>query len=97
MGKSLARLTLAAMAVVLVIGLSASPSRAHNDWGLPLVGGLAGGYRPVLPDESGEAGKAVGVRTAAAELRGPAGAGRGAAAVGRIHGRLDRESAQRAR
>ncbi len=44
MGKALARLTLAAMAAVLAIGLSASPSRAHNDWGLPLVGGLAGGY-----------------------------------------------------
>jgi hypothetical protein len=43
MGKALARLTLAAMAAVLVIGLGASPSRAHNDWGLPLVGGLAGG------------------------------------------------------
>jgi hypothetical protein len=38
MGKRLA------VASALVIGLSASPTRAHNDWGLPLVGGLVGGY-----------------------------------------------------
>jgi uncharacterized membrane protein len=44
MGKALARLAPAAVVAVLVIGLSASPSRAHNDWGLPLVGGLVGGY-----------------------------------------------------
>ena len=28
----------------LVIGVGVSPSRAHSDWGLPLVGGLVGGY-----------------------------------------------------
>lgn len=45
MGKALARrLALAAVAPALVIGLAASPARAHNDWGLPLVGGLVGGY-----------------------------------------------------
>jgi hypothetical protein len=26
------------------IGLGARPGLAHNDWGLPLVGGLVGGY-----------------------------------------------------
>ena len=45
MGKALAtRLALAAAAPALVIGLAASPARAHSDWGLPLVGGLVGGY-----------------------------------------------------
>jgi hypothetical protein len=45
MGKALAkRLALAAVAPALVIGLAASPARAHNDWGLPLVGGLVGGF-----------------------------------------------------
>ena len=45
MGKALAKtVALAAVVPVLVIGLGASPTRAHNDWGLPLVGGLAGGY-----------------------------------------------------
>ena len=45
MGKAFAR-TLAVAAVVpaLVIGLGASPTWAHDDWGLPLVGGLAGGF-----------------------------------------------------
>ena len=28
----------------LAIGLGASPARAHSDWGLPLVGGIVGGY-----------------------------------------------------
>ena len=45
MGKALAKtVALAAVVPALVIGLGASPTRAHNDWGLPLVGGLAGGY-----------------------------------------------------
>jgi hypothetical protein len=45
MRKALARrLALTAMVPTLVVGLGASPTRAHNDWGLPLVGGLAGGY-----------------------------------------------------
>ncbi len=45
MRKALARrLALTAMVPALVVGLGASPTRAHNDWGLPLVGGLAGGY-----------------------------------------------------
>ena len=45
MRKAVAKgLGLAAMVSALVIGLGTSPSRAHNDWGLPLVGGLVGGY-----------------------------------------------------
>jgi hypothetical protein len=45
MRKALAKgLALAVVAPALVIGLGSSPSRAHNDWGLPLVGGLVGGY-----------------------------------------------------
>jgi hypothetical protein len=45
MGKALAtRLALVALVPALAIGLAASPARAHNDWGLPLVGGLVGGY-----------------------------------------------------
>ena len=45
MGKTLAKsLALAVVAPALVIGLGGSPSQAHNDWGLPLVGGLVGGY-----------------------------------------------------
>jgi hypothetical protein len=39
-----ARLALATTTAVLVLALSASPSSAHNDWGLPLLGGLVGGY-----------------------------------------------------
>jgi hypothetical protein len=34
----------AGVAAVVGIGLGARPSLAHNDWGLPLVGGLVGGY-----------------------------------------------------
>jgi hypothetical protein len=34
----------ASVAAIVGIGLGARPSLAHNDWGLPLVGGLAGGY-----------------------------------------------------
>ncbi len=45
MGKALVRiLALTAVVPFLVIGLGASPTRAHSDWGLPLVGGLVGGY-----------------------------------------------------
>ena len=45
MGKTLAKsLALAVVAPALVIGLGGNPSQAHNDWGLPLVGGLVGGY-----------------------------------------------------
>jgi hypothetical protein len=45
MRKALAKsLALAVVAPALVVGLGGSPSRAHNDWGLPLVGGLVGGY-----------------------------------------------------
>jgi hypothetical protein len=44
-GKALAKgLALAAVVPALVIGLGSSPTRAHSDWGLPLVGGLVGGY-----------------------------------------------------
>ena len=35
---------LAAMASALVLGVGSSPGFAHNDWGLPLLGGLVGGY-----------------------------------------------------
>ncbi len=45
MGKAIAKtVALAAAVPALVIGLGASPTRAHDDWGLPLVGGLVGGY-----------------------------------------------------
>ena len=45
MGKALAKsLALVALAPALLLALGSSPTRAHNDWGLPLVGGLVGGY-----------------------------------------------------
>jgi hypothetical protein len=45
MGKTVAKsLALAVVVPALVVGLGGSPSQAHNDWGLPLVGGLVGGY-----------------------------------------------------
>jgi hypothetical protein len=37
-------LIIAGMAATVGIGFGGRPSLAHNDWGLPLVGGLAGGY-----------------------------------------------------
>jgi hypothetical protein len=37
-------LIMAGVAATVAIGLCARPGLAHNDWGLPLVGGLAGGY-----------------------------------------------------
>jgi Short C-terminal domain len=37
-------LIVAGLAATVVIGLGTRPGLAHNDWGLPLVGGLAGGY-----------------------------------------------------
>lgn len=37
-------LALASAAALLAIGLGSRPGSAHNDWGLPLVGGLVGGY-----------------------------------------------------
>ena len=37
-------LAVAAVAAVLGSGLGSRPSLAHNDWGLPLLGGLVGGY-----------------------------------------------------
>jgi hypothetical protein len=36
-------LIVAGLAATVVIGLGARPGLAHNDWGLPLVGGLVGG------------------------------------------------------
>jgi hypothetical protein len=36
-------IVVASVAVVLA-GLGSRPGLAHNDWGLPLVGGLVGGY-----------------------------------------------------
>jgi hypothetical protein len=45
MTKALARgLIVAGVAATVGIGLGTRPGLAHNDWGLPLVGGLAGGY-----------------------------------------------------
>ena len=44
MTKVLAKgLIVASVAATVGIGLGARPA-AHNDWGLPLVGGLAGGF-----------------------------------------------------
>jgi hypothetical protein len=37
-------LVVASVAAALGAGLGSRPSLAHNDWGLPLVGGLVGGY-----------------------------------------------------
>lgn len=37
-------LIVASVAALLGIGFGSRPSVAHNDWGLPLVGGLVGGY-----------------------------------------------------
>jgi hypothetical protein len=45
MTKVLAKgLIVASVAATVGIGLGTRPGLAHNDWGLPLVGGLAGGY-----------------------------------------------------
>ena len=45
MTTGLARgLMVAGMAAAVGIELGARPGLAHNDWGLPLVGGLVGGY-----------------------------------------------------
>jgi hypothetical protein len=45
MTKVLARgLIMVGMAASVGIGLGSRPGLAHNDWGLPLVGGLVGGY-----------------------------------------------------
>ncbi len=37
-------LTAAVAASLLSSAAAAPPAEAHNDWGLPLVGGLVGGY-----------------------------------------------------
>ncbi|HYZ25391.1 MAG TPA: SHOCT domain-containing protein [Geminicoccaceae bacterium] len=37
-------LIVAGVAATVGIGFDARPGLAHNDWGLPLVGGLVGGY-----------------------------------------------------
>jgi hypothetical protein len=37
-------LIVASVAASVGIALGARPGLAHNDWGLPLVGGLAGGF-----------------------------------------------------
>jgi hypothetical protein len=39
-----ARCALVAMTAAVAVTLSGSPSSAHSDWGLPLLGGLVGGY-----------------------------------------------------
>lgn len=39
------RFTMAAIAALALLAAAATrPAEAHNDWGLPLVGGLVGGY-----------------------------------------------------
>ena len=37
-------LIVAGVTAFVAIGVGSRPSVAHNDWGLPLVGGLVGGY-----------------------------------------------------
>jgi hypothetical protein len=37
-------LIVAGVAATVGVALGARPGLAHNDWGLPLVGGLAGGF-----------------------------------------------------
>lgn len=45
MTKVLAKgLIIVGMAATVAIGFGSRPGLAHNDWGLPLVGGLVGGY-----------------------------------------------------
>ena len=45
MTKVLAKgLIMVGVAATVGIGLGSRPGLAHNDWGLPLVGGLVGGY-----------------------------------------------------
>jgi hypothetical protein len=45
MTKVLAKsLIVAGVAATVGVALGARPGLAHNDWGLPLVGGLAGGF-----------------------------------------------------
>ena len=45
MSRGLAECVIVAgMAATVGIGIAARPGLAHNDWGLPLVGGLVGGY-----------------------------------------------------
>lgn len=38
------KMLMAAAAAFLTSAAIAPPAKAHNDWGLPLVGGLVGGY-----------------------------------------------------
>ena len=98
MGKALAKaVALAAVVPALVIGLGASPTRAHNDWGLPLVGGLAGGYGlSYLMNREKEQKPSTPTYAAPAYSPGLRDAG-GTATVRRLHGQLHRASAQRAR
>ena len=44
MTKVLAKGIVVASVVAVLGGLGSRPGLAHNDWGLPLVGGLVGGY-----------------------------------------------------
>ena len=79
-------LIVASVAAAVGITLNARPSLAHNDWGLPLVGGLAGGF--ALSSMMGQrehssreyeqpvyAAPRAGLRRTGAGLRGPRGAG----------------------
>jgi hypothetical protein len=43
-GPVLAKGIVVASVTVVLGGLGSRPGLAHNDWGLPLVGGLVGGY-----------------------------------------------------
>jgi hypothetical protein len=44
MTKLAKSLIVTGVAAAVGVALGAPPGLAHNDWGLPLVGGLAGGY-----------------------------------------------------
>ena len=90
MGKTLAKsLALAVVAPALVIGLGGNPSQAHNDWGLPLVGGLVGGYGlSTLINRNRERDRSQGVQPTGADICG-AGADicrAGGGAVRRVNG-----------
>ncbi|MGH6906175.1 MAG: SHOCT domain-containing protein [Geminicoccaceae bacterium] len=57
MTKVLAKgLIMVGMAAAAGIGLGGRPGLAHNDWGLPLVGGLVGGYALSSMMHRGEGG-----------------------------------------
>ena len=85
MTKVLAKgLIVASVAATVGIALGARPGLAHNDWGLPLVGGLAGGFalssmmhqREGHPVYAAAGLRGPGLRRPGADLRGAGRAGR---------------------